>query len=251
MISLRRIGTLMWRELLGYYCSPLAWVILTLFLLVQGYAFYLYVELVNRPDAPHGAVMQYFFGGTVLYWLFVVFVVSALTMRLLAEERRSGTIEPLLTAPVTEAQVVLAKYLAAVLFYAFLWLPTLLYVAVVAWLAAPALSWGPVAAGYLGTLLVGAACIAVGLAASALTRSQIIAAVLTFTALSLLLLVGALESFVSGPVARAIVEHLNLFDHMEDFARGIVDTRRVVFHLSLILFCLVAATKALERRKWR
>jgi len=249
---LRRMGALVGRELRSYFYSPLAWVVLTLFLLVQGYSFYLYVELVNRPDAPHGAVMQQFFGGTFLYWLFVIFVSAAITMRLVAEERRSGTIEGLLTSPVSEGEVVLSKYLAAVLFYAFLWLPTLTYVGVIAGLAGGGpVSWGPVLSGYLGTLALGAALLAVGLLASVLTRSQIVAAVLSFTALSLLLLLGALELFVSNSTLRAVIAHVNLFEHMEELARGIVDSRRLVFYLSVVVFCLVAAARALEAKKWR
>lgn len=246
------ILTVLRRELMSTFFTPTAWVLLALFLLVQGYSFYLFMELINQPGAPHGAVLRYFFGGTLLYWLFVIFIVCVITMRLLAEERRRGTLEALLTTPVTEAQVVVGKYLAALAFYCFLWLPTVAYVAVVAALAGPGdLSWGSVVAGYLGTLLVGASCLSVGVLGSALTRSQIVAATVTFALLSSFLLLGALDLFVSSPGARAVVAHLNLFEHMEEFARGIVDSRRVVFHLSVILFCLTAATKALEAKRWR
>jgi ABC-2 type transport system permease protein len=250
---IKRVATLLRRELWSYFFSPLAWVVLTLFLLVQGYGFYLYVELINRPDAPHGQVLQYFFGGTFLYWLFLIFIVSVITMRLIAEERRLGTVEPLMTAPVSEGEVVVAKYLAAVLFYGFLWLPTLAYVAVLAGLLpeSSALAWGPIAAGYLGTVAVGAACIAVGLLASALCRNQIVAAVLCFVVLSLFLMLGALEPFTSRPDLRALLAYVNLFQHMEDFARGIVDSRRLMLYLSVIVFCLVAAARALEAKKWR
>ena len=121
------------KELLSYFYSPLAWVVMSLFLVVQGYSFFLLIKLVSHPQGPHGAVMKLFFGGTVLFWLSVIFVASVITMRLVAEERRSNTIESLMTAPVTEARVVLGKYLAAVVFYALLWLPTLLY-GVVLWM---------------------------------------------------------------------------------------------------------------------
>jgi ABC-2 type transport system permease protein len=244
--------TILSRELLSVFYSPLGWTILTLFLLVQGYAFYLFVELVNQPQAPHGAVMQYFFGGTMLYWLFVIFIVATITMRSFSAERSSGTIESLMTNPVTEVQAVLGKYLAAVLFYVFLWVPTLVFVALVAWLSDPTpISWGAVGAGYLGTLVVGAACIAVGILASAMSRRQILAAVLTCSMLSLLLLFGVLQLFVKDPALRAVLAYINLFDHMEDFSRGIVDSRHLVLHGSVICFCLVAAVKTLERRKWR
>jgi ABC-2 type transport system permease protein len=243
--------TLLRRELAGYFFSPLAWVVLALFLVVQGYSFYLFLELISQPQAPHGAVMQYFFGGTFLYWLFVIVIVSTLTMRLLAEERRSGTIETLMAAPVREVEVVVGKYLAALLFYAFLWAPTVVYVALVVRLSGAGFAWGPVLSGYLGTMVIGAACIAIGLLASALSRNQIVAALLTFAVLTLLLLLGPLEHFVASPVIRAVVSHVNLFEHMEDFARGIVDSRHLVLHGSVIVFCLAAATKALEAKKWR
>jgi ABC-type transport system involved in multi-copper enzyme maturation permease subunit len=238
------------RELVQSFVSPLGWVVLGLFLLVQGYSFYLLVEMLAQPVAPHGPVLQYFFGGTFLYWLFVILIVSVLTMRLCAEERRSGTLETLLTAPVTETEVVLGKYVAAVLYYAFLWTPTVVYVALAARLA-PSFSFGPVLSGSLGPLLIGASAIAIGLLASALTRSQVIAAVLTFTVLSLLLLLGPLELFVADPWLRAVIAHMNLFEQMDELGRGIVDSRRLVLHLSLIVFCLVAAVKTLELRRWR
>jgi ABC-2 type transport system permease protein len=240
------------RELLASFLSPLGWVVLGLFLLVQGYSFYILVELLAQPVAPHGPILHFFFGGTLQYWIFVILIVSTITMRLCAEERRSGTLETLLTAPVTELEVILGKYVATLIFYAFLWAPTLIYVVLAARLSPEgSVGWGPVLSGYLGTLLVGASCIAVGLLASALTRSQVIAAVLSFSVLSLLLLLGPLELFVSSPSLRAVISHLNLFDQMEEFASGIVDSRRLVLHLSLIVLCLAAATRALEARKWR
>ncbi len=238
------------KELLSYFYAPLAWVVMSLFLVVQGYSFFLLIKLVSHPQGPHGAVMRLFFGGTILFWLSVIFVASVITMRLVAEERRSGTIESLMTAPVTETAVVVGKYLAAVAFYALLWTPTLLYVAVI-WVLSGRIEPGPVLAGYAGTLLVGATFIAVGMVGSALVKHQIIAAVLTFTLLVGLLMLGPLELFVDSPGLRAIIDHVNLFDQMEDFGRGIVDTRHLVFHLSVITFCLCCCVKALEGRKWR
>ena len=239
------------RELLGYFLSPLGWLVLTLFLLVQGYGFYLVVELLSQPRAPQGAVLQYFFGGTFIYWLFVIVVTSAITMRLVAEERRSGTIESLLSAPVSEKAVVLGKYLAAVLFYGALWLPTTVYLLLLWRLAdQQPIGLGPVASGYLGTMVVGATCLAVGTLASTLTRNQVVAALLSFALLTLLLLVGSMQGFSARPAFKAVFAHLSLFDQMDDFARGIVDSRHLVFHASLVVLCLCVAVKALERRKW-
>jgi len=238
------------KELAGYLIQPLGWVVLTLFLLVQGYAFYLFLAVPQAARAT--SAMQLFFGGTFFHWLFVIVVVATITMRSLAEERRSGTLETLMTAPVTELQVVLGKYVAAVAFYACLWLPTATYVLLV-WLFAPpgALDLGPILSAYLGCLVIGAACISVGVLASALVRSQLVAALLCCVALASLLLAGLLEATITTSTARRVIHQLNLFAHMDDFARGVVDTRHLVLHGSLVVFCLTAAVLALGRRKWR
>jgi ABC-2 type transport system permease protein len=242
------------RELAAYFHSPVSYLVLCLFLVVKGFSFWLFTELLNGRDAPHGAVLQYFFGGTFLYWLFLMFLVSVITMRLIAEERRQGTLEPLLTAPVDEVEVVLGKYLGALAFYAALWAPTCVYVLVLRAHAPEEgrLDPGPILSGYLGTLLVGASSIALGLFASTLTRNQILAAVLSFVALSLMLLVGALgDSLVRAGRWAPLLQHINLFRHMEDFGRGIVDTRHVVYHLGWIVLALFAATRSLALGRGR
>lgn len=242
--------TLLRRELAGYFFVPLGWIVLALFLLVQGYVFFLVAELLSGPLAPHGSPMQLFFGGTYSYWLVLIFVSAAIATRLLAEEQRAGTIDLLLSAPITEAQLVAGKYLAALLFFAALWLPTAFYVLLLARLSGgQTLDPGPILAGYLGTLLVGAAFLAIGTLASALVSHQLLAALLTFGALVLLLLVGPLELFVRSETLRAVIAHLDLFEQLDEYARGIVDARRVVLDLSIVAFCLVCATKRLEGRR--
>jgi ABC-type transport system involved in multi-copper enzyme maturation permease subunit len=231
------------RELAAYFLSPVSYLIATLFLLVQGYSFWLFLRILNEHPTQHGAVMQYFFGGTVLFWLFVMFLAAVLTMRLIAEERRSGTLEPLLTAPVGEASVIVGKYLGALGFYAALFAPTLLYVLMLrAYATADA---GPIAAGYIGTLLVSSSALALGLLFSTVTRNQILAAVLSFVTLCLLLLLGPLGRMVSFAPLAAVFKYIDLFGHMEDFGRGIVDSRRFVYHLGWVALALFAATRAL------
>jgi ABC-2 type transport system permease protein len=236
------------RELAAYFFSPISYLVATLFLLVEGYSFWFFLRVLNQRQTMHGAVLQYFFGGTFLFWLFVMFLTAVLTMRLVAEERRSGTLEPLLTAPIAAPSVILGKYLACVCFYVALWIPTLLYVAILAAYGPPdaALDPGPIAAGYLGTFLVSSSALALGLLFSTVTRNQILAAVLSFVTLAMLLLVGALGETLlrSGPWA-GLLEYINLFRHMEDFGRGIVDSRHVVYHLGLIVVALFAAARVL------
>jgi ABC-type transport system involved in multi-copper enzyme maturation permease subunit len=235
------------RELAAYFFSPVSYLVATMFLLVQGYSFWLFLSILNARPVQHGAVMQYFFGGTVLFWLFVMFLAAVITMRLIAEERRSGTLEPLVTAPIGEPSIIVGKYLGSVGFYAALWLPTLVYVVILRAYspegAAP--DPGPVAAGYLGTLLVSSSALALGLLFSTLTRNQILAAVASFVTLAMLLLLGPLGRMVSWAPAAAVFRYIDLFGTMEELGRGIVDSRRFVYHLSIVAVALFAATRAL------
>ena len=236
------------RELLAYFYSPVAYVVLALFLVIQGIYFWLFLNFLSAPSAPPGAVMSYFFGGTIVFWISTIFASSLLPMRLLAEERKSGTLETLLTAPVRDGEVVLGKYLACVAFYALLWLPELAYV-VLLWRFAGRPDLGPVAAGFLGALLTGAALLAWGLLASALSRNQIVAAVLAFAFSFALLLLGVTEDFANSQTLRAVLSYMQMFKLMEDFGRGIVDSRHVVFLLSLTAIGLYATVKVVELKK--
>jgi len=237
------------RELRAYFFSPLAWVVLFFFLLINGFIFAVIVSFLNDPRSPAGPPLELFFGGTLFFWLILLFIGPVLTMRLLSEELRSGSIEVLMTAPVTEAEVVVGKYLAALTFYLFLWLPTLAYAGLIAWQSE--VDWGPVAAGYLGILGIGALFLAVGLFASALSKSQLVAAIITFAMLILLFSFGLLETLLQGETAKAVFGYLNLWNHMDEFARGVVDSRRLIYYLSATLFFLFLTTRALEARKWR
>ena len=154
-----------------------------------------------------------------------------------------------MTAPVSETQVVLGKYLAALVFYLFLWAPTLVYVAVVR--AFTPVDWGPIAASYLGIVGIGALFLAVGIFASATSKNQIVAAIVTFFCLLVLFSIGLVENLVNGETAKAILGHLNLWTHMDDFAKGIVDSRRLVYYASATGFFLFLTTRALAARKWR
>ncbi len=249
-----RAFTIARRELFAYFTSPVSYIVLTLFLAIEGYSFWVLTELLNQSQNSHGAVLQYFFGGTFLFWLIELFLVSVITMRLIAEERRLGTLEPLLTAPVDEWEVIVGKYLGALGFYVCLWIPTLLYVAMLQAYSPVGvrLDLGPVASGYGGALLIGASTISVGLFCSTLTRNQIVSAVLAFVGLTLLLLVGALGDAMlrSGPWA-PLFSYINIRQHAEDFGRGIVDSRPIVFHLGIVIFSLFASARMLEWRRGR
>lgn len=237
------------RELRAYFLSPLAYVVAALLLVVNGLTFGVIVSFLNDPRAGIGAPLEFFFGQTIYFWLVLLFVTPVVTMRLISEERRSGTIETLMTAPITEGQVVVGKFLAAWLFYVFLWLPTLSYAGILAYYHE--VDWGPVAAGYVGILGIGALFLSIGLLATALTRSQLVAAILTFALLIPVFTFGLAEMLVNADTAKTVFGYLNLWQHMEEFSKGIVDTRHLVYYASATGFFLFLATRALAARKWR
>ncbi len=228
------------REWAAYFRTPAGWAVLALFLLLQGIVFWMFVQFLGRADAPPGGVMEFFFGGTILFWIALGLLATVVPMRLVAEELRSGTIEPLLTAPVSPAEVIVGKWLAALGFYLAAWAPTLLYLVYLRRVGAT-LDPGPIVAGYLGTLLLGAAALAVGLLASSLTRNQLVAATLSFVAFLAALLTGALEAEVRAPAVAAALRRYSLFRMMEDFGHGIVDSRPVVLLLTVVALALAAA----------
>jgi ABC-2 type transport system permease protein len=246
---MRKTWAIIRRELIAYFSSPLAYIVMTAFLLMQGYIFYLIVSFLNNPQTPAMTPLRLFFGGTIFFWLFLLFVVPVITMRLIAEERRSGTIEVLLTSPVNEAQVVAGKFTAALMFYAALWLPTILYVVVLE--RNSEIDLGPVAAGYVGVLLLGFLFLSVGTLASTMSSNQLVAAIIAFAAMVALFSIGLVEQLVPASMFKASLAHMNLWTQMDDFAKGIVDSRHVIYQLSVGLLFLFLAAKSLEVKKWR
>lgn len=246
---MRSLIAILKRELRAYFFSPLAYVVAALLLLVNGAVFWLIVSYLNDPRAGIGAPLELFFGQTVFFWLILLFVAPVVTMRLLSEERRSGTIEVLMTAPVSETMVVVGKYFAALIFYLFLWLPTVVYAVILSRYGE--VDWGPVASGYVGVAGIGALLLAAGVLASALSRSQLVAAVLTFAIAGPLFAIGFLEFLFTGEVLKELFAYLSLPRHMEDFSRGIVDSRRLVYYVSASALFLFLAARALAAKKWR
>jgi ABC-2 type transport system permease protein len=247
---MRKVWAIIRRELIAYFSSPLAYVVMTGFLVIQGFIFERIVSILNNPQVPIMTPLRAFFGGTVFFWLILLFIVPMITMRLIAEERGSGTIEVLMTSPVSEVQVVVGKFTAAMAFYAALWLPTTLYVLIL--MRNSEIDIGPVFASYLGVILLGFFFLAIGTFVSTLTKNQIIAATISFAAMLLLFSVELVEqTMISSSVFRSALSHMNLWTQMDDFAKGIVDTRHVIYQLSGGVFFLFLAVKSLEVKKWR
>ena len=238
------------RELKAFWYSPIAYAAGALFLFLQGFVFWLLILALTDPRSdPSVTVAQAFFGGTFFYWFSALILAPLLTMRAFSEEKRTGSIELLLTAPVTDAQVVLSKFLGAWLAYILLWTATLpFFLMIRAW---SALDWGPILTGYLGTWLLGGVLIALGVFTSSLTRNQVIAALFSFLLILLCFSIGILEAFFRDPDTRQIIQYLSLVEHLRDFARGVLDTRPVVFYLTLSAIALFITGRVISHPRWR
>jgi ABC-2 type transport system permease protein len=175
-------------------------------------------------------------------------VVPLVTMRTYAEERRSGTIELLMTSPVTDLQIIVGKFLGAMSLYAAMLGITLVHMAILFVYGNP--EWKPIASGYLGLLLLGGCFVSLGLFFSSLTRNQIVAGMFTFAVLLLFWILDWVGS-LAGPGVEKVVGYLSLTGHLEDFVRGVIDSQHVIYYLSFITFSLFITAKAVDSERWR
>ena len=234
------------REVWTFFVSPIAYVVATVWLLYFGIVFYL-LAMFFAAQPPGGGVslLSAFFGGTTLFYLPLLVFAPVLTMRLLAEERSSGSIETLMTAPVTDVQIALGKYLAALCFWVVLWLPTLSYVWIASGSGEDVVDLGVIGSTYLGIFGIGAFYMSVGLLMSALARNQIVAAMLTFLVLGGLFVIGLAGYATLDDDKRAVFEYLGLWTQMESFSRGIVDTRFLAYDASIAALGVFLTVRAL------
>jgi ABC-2 type transport system permease protein len=237
------------REMLSLWVTPLAWVLLFIFLLIQGASFYqilLHFASFSNVSIDSGPVQAYF-GQSLFLILSLLLVCPALTMRLFAEELRSGTVESLLTTPITATGVVLAKYLSALTTFALMWAPTVLYVVILR--RTGSVDWHVVASSYLGVLGVGAGYLAVGTLMSSLTRSQLVAMMLTTLVIFGLLIFGIGERiFEPGPIRDACAQ-VSVLSQVDELSKGLVDLRRLIFDASMVVFPLFVCTRVVD--SWR
>lgn len=255
MNSLRNVMAIADKELRSYFASPIAYIIIGLFALLFGWFFYVYLMFFAQRAAGMGGgggpvnINTDMIRGVLMNSaVIILFVMPMITMRTYAEEKRSGTIELLLTSPLTDVQIILGKFFGAMGLYAAMLLVTMVYMAMLFYFGNP--EWKPIAAGYLGLFLMGGCFISVGLLLSSLTKNQIVAGVLTFTVF-LLLWVLNWRADQSGPWAGPILNHLSIVDHFDDFARGIIDTKHLVYYLSFITFGLFLTAKSVDSERWR
>lgn len=245
--------TLVRRELGTFFVSLTGYVIIASVLLLLGFSFYdmLYRLNASASDAP---LTELFFS-TIYFWFILLPTAPVITMRSFAFEKMSGTYESLMTTPVGDWQVVLAKFTGTLLFYILTWLSLLACIGVVRYFTGEPAIFDPWTTGstFLGIVLIGCLYMSLGCFASALTRSQIIAAMTTFV-LGLGLFLLSLRRLMPAPPsdwAAQVFAYISLIAHMEDFARGFIDTRHVIFYLSLTGFFLFLTLKVVESRRWK
>lgn len=232
------------REFRSYFDSPLAYVVICLSLLLVGFLFFMVADFWKVDRATMAELFEKAPWG-------LVFVVPVVTMRLLAEERRSGTLEMLITLPVKDSDVILGKYLGALGLVLVLILTTLCYpfaMFVFPWRLG-VLDMGPVWTGYLGLTLIGAAAVAIGMLVSSLSTSQAVSAIITFVVMAVLLMVGRATDKLPEWLGN-VVQFVSFDARLQNFTRGLIDTRDVIYFLSITVVCLMISFRALERRKW-
>jgi ABC-2 type transport system permease protein len=245
------------KELKAYFASPIAYVVIGLFALMFGFFYYtllgIFIEQGMRMMGMQGGPTQnvndqmirpLFLNASVL----LLFVLPMITMRTYSEEKRSGTIELLLTAPLTDVQIILGKFLGAMALYAAMLAVTFIHLGVLFAFGTP--EWLPIVTGYVGLLLMGGCFISVGLLISSFTRNQIVAVMATF-AVFLMLWVINWAGPLTGPRTSAVLDYLSITTHLDDFTRGVIDTKHVVYYVSFIAFGLFLTARSVDTERWR
>jgi ABC-2 type transport system permease protein len=227
------------REIRTYFNSPVAYIVVTVFTILTGYLFFTQLFVEKQAD------MRAFFNIMPLLFMFMV---PAITMRLLADEKASGTLELLITLPVRDWEVVVGKFLAAMVLLCTALGLTLIFAITVKSLGP--LDRGPAIGGYLGLVLMGGAYVAIGVMASSFTRNSIVSFIVAFAISFGLYLFGRLTQFLP-PSWQSLVAFLSIDGHFENIGRGVIDTRDLIYYFSMIGVSLLVATLSLESRRWR
>lgn len=255
---MRNVFAIAQKEVRSYFASPIAYIVIGLFVLLYGYFYIVMLQYFLRqsmqmaqlgmgPQAVNINEMMLrllFQNVTIL----VLFLLPMVTMRTYAEEKRSGTIELLLTAPLTDFQIIMGKFLGAMTLYGVMLGVTLVHMAVLFVYGNP--EWKPIATAYLGLLLLGGCFISVGLLISSLTKNQIVAGVTTFAVFLFLWIINWMGSF-SGPTMNEVTTYLSIIEHFDDFSKGVIDTTHLIYYLSFIAFGLFLTAKSVDSERWR
>ncbi|HXH24283.1 MAG TPA: ABC transporter permease subunit [Vicinamibacterales bacterium] len=245
------------KELKSYFASPIAYIVIGLFALTFGFFFYsllLYFDRTSMQMMGLGGptsvnvneqlIRPVFLNAMVVF----LFILPMVTMRTYAEEKRTGTIELLLTAPLTDWQIILGKFLGAMALYAAMLAVTLVHIGLLFAFGQPDVL--PILTTYLGVLLMGGCFIAVGLLISSMTKNQIVAATITFVVFLMLWIINWVASF-TGPRTQEVLNYLSITEHLDDFTRGILDTKHLVYYVSFIAFGLFLTLRSVDSERWR
>jgi len=245
------------REIKAYFGSPIAYIVIGFFALMFGFFYYtllMYFDQNSMRMAGMGGpqtanineqmIRPVFLNSSVI----LLFVLPLVTMRTYSEEKRSGTIELLLTAPVTDFQIIMGKFLGAMTLYAAMLALTLIHVGVLFAFGNP--EWKPVVTAYVGMLLMGGCFVAVGLLISSMTKNQIVAGMITFAVFLMLWVINWMASF-TGPTTQAVLNYLSITGHLDDFTNGVLDTRHLVYYVSFIAFGLFLTARSVDTERWR
>lgn len=244
------------KELKGYFSTPIGYIVIGMFALVWGWFYYVMLVIFNQQSLQLGGaeggsvdinaqlIRPLFMNASVI----LLFVLPLITMRTYSEEKRSGTIELLLTSPVTDVQIILGKFLGAMALYAAILAVTIVHMGLLFSYGNP--EWKVVATGYLGLLLMGGCFISVGLLISSLTKNQIVSGMITFAVFLLLWVINWPASF-AGPTTQNVLNYLSITDHFDDFTKGILDTKHLVYYVSVMAFGLFLTARSVDTERWK
>ncbi len=247
------------KELKSYFASPIAYIVIGLWALLYGYFFVAILSFFVRQSMQMGQLgMQ---GPQAMnvnqqlirpllqnVTILILFLMPMVTMRTYSEEKRSGTIELLLTSPLTDLQIVLGKFLGAMALYGVMLAVTGIHIGLLFVYGHP--EWKPIVAAYLGLLLLGGCFISLGLFISSLTKNQIVAGMVTFAVFLMLWVITWIGSF-SGPTLDKLTQYLSIIDHFDDFQKGVLDTTHLIYYVSFITFGLFLTAKSVDSERWR
>ena len=246
------------KELKSYFSTPIAYVVIGFFALLFGYFFYAMLVIFNQQSAQFGGaeggavdinqqlIRPLFLNASVI----LLFVLPLITMRTYSEEKRSGTIELLLTSPVTDVEIILGKFLGAMALYGAMLAITVIHMLVLFSYANPKPEWTVPVIGYIGLLLMGGCFISVGLLISSLTKNQIVSGMVTFAVFLLLWVINWIASF-TGPTTQSVLNYVSITDHFDDFTRGIVDTKHLIYYFSVMSFGLFLTARSVDTERWK
>lgn len=250
---MRTFFTLFFREVKSYFYSPIAYVVMFFILIATGFDFFSGVSFLNQSPTEVTVVEAAF--NTVLFWIPTLLIFPLITMRTYADEFRMGTFEMVTTAPVRDWEVVAAKFCGALFFYCVLWLPSAGYFVAFEYITGKqaAMAAGAYGGSYLLLFLIGCFYISIGCLASSLTTEQISAAVMSFVIIFGVFAAGLIGMImnISDPDVRSLISYFSAVEHMGDFSRGLIDSRPVIFYLSMTALALYINYQVFQYRKWK